>query len=407
MRYKVFYGGRGGGKSYTIASILLAKGMSKPLRVLCTRELQTSIADSVHRLLSDIISSNPHFAAHYEVLQNTIRAKNGTEFLFKGLKHNITEIKGMEGIDIVWCEESENISNRSWELLIPTIRKDGSEIWVIFNPRNPTDPTYERFVATRRDDAIVQKVGWQDNPWFPKVLAKEKDALRESDFEAYKHIWEGEFDTRHSGSIYAKLIDKARAQDRICPVPYKNGVPVITAWDLGKKHTTAIWFAQVVGLQPRIIDFYEASGEDLPHFAEVIKNKPYIYGGHYIPHDAKHDRLGMTGSIQSQLRTMGVDAKLIKMTSIKARIETARTLINECYIDDKKCADGLHSLMAYHYAYDDDKGRFKDKPHDDWSADASDAFGYMAQVLANGVGTKKRPAKYIPMPASSGSYMGN
>ena len=405
MRYKVMYGGRGGGKSYSVAIVLLLLGMKKKMRILCTRELQASINDSVHKLLADIILKNG-WDNHYEILQSTIRHRtNGTEFLFKGLKHNITEIKGMEGIDIVWCEESENISDRSWELLIPTIRKKGSEIWVVFNPKNPTDPTYQRFVAAGRDDTIAKKVGWRDNNWFPDVLRKEMEELKNSDEDAYRHIWEGEFDTRHSGSIYAKLVDKARQEERICPVPYKNGVTVYAAWDLGKRHTTAIVFAQIVGREVRVIDFYEASGEDLPHYVELVKSKPYSVVN-YLPHDAKHDRLGMSGSIKQQLTTMGLECKVLKMTSIQARIELARTLLNEAYIDDKKCKDMLHALMNYHYAYNEDLGRFKDKPVDDWSADAADAFGYMAQVLDKGVGQAK-PVKPLPMPSlNSGSYMG-
>ncbi len=408
MRYKIYYGGRGGGKSYSVALALLTMAMQGKIRVLCTRELQTSIADSVHRLLSDIILARG-WADNFFVGQKTIRCKQtGSEFLFKGLKHNITEIKGMEGIDYVWCEESENISDRSWELLIPTIRKSGSEIWVIFNPRNPTDPTYQRFVATKRDDAIVKKVSYRDNPWFPDVLRKEMETLRKADHDAYLHVWEGEFDTRHTGFIYAKLLDKARAAGRICPVPVKSGVPVYTAWDLGKKHTTAIWFGQVVGLQPRIIDFYEAGGEDLPHFAGIIKKKGYNYGGHYVPHDAKHDRLGMIGSIQSQLKTMGVAAKVLKMTSIKARIEMGRTLINECWFNNIPVVqDGLHALMNYHYAYDDDRAKFKDKPYDGWEADASDAFGYLAQVFVKpGIATKKRTKRIIKPFERQVGYMG-
>lgn len=405
-RYKVYYGGRGGGKSYAVALALLTLGMQRNIRVLCTRELQTSISASVHQLLADIINAYG-LQNNYTVLQTTIRGSNGTEFIFKGLKHNITEIKGMEGIDYVWCEESENISNRSWELLIPTIRKEGSEIWVVFNPRNPTDPTYERFVTNARDDSIIKKVSYRDNPWFPSVLDKERLALKESDYEAYLHIWEGEFDTRHTGSIYAKLLDKARADGRICPVPAKHGAPVVTAWDLGKKHTTAIWFAQVVGLQPRIIDFYEAGGEELDHYAEVVKSKPYKYEAHYLPHDAKHDRLGMVGSIQSQLKTMGIQSQILKMTSIRARIELARALIAEAWFDQDKCQDGIHALMQYHYEWVEDMGRFKDTPNQKhWSADASDAFGYLAQVLDRGVGVKK-PVKPIPLMHTGGnSYMG-
>ena len=146
-RYKVLYGGRGGAKSESIVRALLLIGAQKKTRILCARELQGSIQDSVHKLLADIIYSHPTLDAFYEVQKAAIIGKNGTEFLFKGLKHNITEVKSMAGVDICFVEEAEKVSDQSWEVLIPTIRKDGSEIWISFNPKNLTDPTYQRFVV--------------------------------------------------------------------------------------------------------------------------------------------------------------------------------------------------------------------------------------------------------------------
>lgn len=405
-RYKVYYGGRGGAKSYSIALALLIKGLSNKERILCTRELQASIGDSVHRLLSDIIQSTPLFYAHYNILKTTIKSKNGTEFLFKGLKHNITEIKGIEGITIVWCEESENISDHSWELLIPSIRKDGSEIWVAFNPKNPTDPTYKRFVAKKLPDTYVKKVSWRDNPYFPKVLFKEMEALRNEDEVAYRHIWEGEFDLRHSGLIFANLVDEAIKDARLCPVPYKSGLPVYTAWDLGRRDATVIWFWQIVGLQVRIIDYYANTGEDLVHYVEQIRSKPYKFGVHYLPHDAAHERLGAHGSIQKQLNSINFKTQVIKISSVASRIEAGRSLLKECYIDDEKCLDGIHALNNYHYEWDKNLQRFKDKPLHDWASDPADAFTYMAQAIDLSMNAQKSRRQIKPIPLATGSYMG-
>ena len=169
-------------------------------------------------------------------------------------------------------EEAEKVSNNSWEVLIPTIRKEGSEIIISFNPKNPTDPTYERFVARPDEDMLVRKVSWRDNPFFPDVLEKERLRLKSADPLAYNHIWEGEFDRRHFGGIYANYVEDARAQGRIEGAPYKHGIDVIAAWDLGRSDSTAIWFAQLVGLQPRIIGYYERSQEDLAHYANYVKS---------------------------------------------------------------------------------------------------------------------------------------
>jgi phage terminase large subunit len=190
-RYKIIHGGRGGAKSWSIGRVLVSLGAVRPLRILCGREYQTSIADSVHKLLGEQIV-NLGLLDCYDIQQARILGINGTEFLFKGMRHNIREIKSTEGIDIAWIEEAQVVSEESWEVLIPTIRKTNSEIWASFNPVEKTDPTYQRFIVNTPPDALVIKVGWQDNPWFPEVLRREKDYLKRVDYEAYMHIWEGE-----------------------------------------------------------------------------------------------------------------------------------------------------------------------------------------------------------------------
>jgi len=190
-RYKVFYGGRGSGKSWNIARILLLLAVQKKVRILCTREIQNSIKDSVHKLLKDQISEL-RLDRYYIVTRDEIRAVNGSEFIFKGLRHNIQEIKSTEGVDICWVEEAQSVSKESWDLLIPTIRKPGSEIWVSFNPHFTEDETYQRFVINTPPNAIVKKVNYYDNPFFPDVLKEEMEYLKRIDYNYYRHIWEGE-----------------------------------------------------------------------------------------------------------------------------------------------------------------------------------------------------------------------
>lgn len=190
-RHKVFYGGRGGAKSWAFARALLLKAAETPLRVLCAREFQVSIADSVHRLLSDQIDALglQHL---FTVQQNSITSACGSLFIFKGIRKNIREIKSLEGIDICWVEEAESVSKESWDILIPTIRKQGSEIWVSFNPGTPDDDTWKRFVLNPQPGAVVVKVGWEDNPWFPATLREEMEYCRRTNPDAYAHTWGGE-----------------------------------------------------------------------------------------------------------------------------------------------------------------------------------------------------------------------
>lgn len=378
-RFRVYYGGRGGAKSESVCRALLVIGAQKPIRVLCCREFQASIADSVHKLLSDIIRAHG-LDCHYTITQNTIRGKNGTEFIFKGLKHNANEIKSMAGIDYCFVEEAENVSNNSWELLIPTIRKDGSSITIVFNPKNPTDPTYQRFVSTKYDDALVKKVSWEDNPFFPDVLNKERLRLQKEDIEAYNHVWLGEFDTRRSGAVYAKQLSKAREDGRITKVPYDPACEVFTAWDLGFGDATSIWWLQYVGRELRWLDYYENSGEQLDHYARIVKDRPYNYvkHGHYLPHDGGHGNI-RGDSVSKQLQTLGLsNVVLQRETDINPGIELLRQTISYSVFDQEKCRDGIHALENYGYEWDNDRGIFKAKPRHDWSSHAADSARYAA-----------------------------
>ena len=191
-RYKVIHGGRGSGKSWAVARALVLQAASKPLRILCTREIQESIRDSVHRLLSDQIQALG-LGAHYEITQGEIRSRNGSLFVFSGLaQHTVESIKSFEGIDIAWCEEAQSISKRSWDVLLPTIRKVGSEVWMTLNPLLETDETYSRFVADPPRNAWVRRVNWRDNPWFPPVLEEERLETQRRDPDNYGNVWEGQ-----------------------------------------------------------------------------------------------------------------------------------------------------------------------------------------------------------------------
>jgi len=165
-RYKVAWGGRGSAKSWSIARALLIIAAQKTKRILCAREFQNSIQDSVHKLLSDQIEALG-LSDQYEIQKTTIIHRlTGSEFIFSGLRHNVDSLKSKEGIDIVWVEEAQMVSSFSWDKLIPTIRKEGSEIWISFNPELETDETYKRFVLNPPTESVVAKINWRDNPCF-------------------------------------------------------------------------------------------------------------------------------------------------------------------------------------------------------------------------------------------------
>ncbi len=200
-RYKIAYGGRGSAKSWTVARCLILNALKSKVRILCTRQLQTSIKDSVHKLLCDSINdlgSNEYF----NITRDAITCINGSEFIFKGLQNQTNEIKSMEGINFCWCEEAQSISEDSWQILIPTIRKEDSEIWITFNPDREEDATYQRFVKNTPPDSTIALINYYDNPWFPDVLRKEMEYCKEVDYGKYEHVWLGKTVIDTDAQIY-------------------------------------------------------------------------------------------------------------------------------------------------------------------------------------------------------------
>lgn len=204
-RYKVFYGGRGGAKSWGIARALVLIAASSKKRILCAREVQNTMRDSVHRLLKDQIEALG-LLPWFTITENSIRSSTGSEFIFKGLRFDVQGVKSTEGIDICWVEEAQTVSQTSWDVLIPTVRSDDSEVWISFNPHEDGDPTYQRFVANPPPDAVVVEINYDDNPWFPGVLRREMEYCRSVDFDAYMHIWRGKPRKISAAAIFADRV---------------------------------------------------------------------------------------------------------------------------------------------------------------------------------------------------------
>lgn len=379
-RYKTLYGGRGGAKSWGIARALLLQGTTKPLRVLCAREMQTSITQSVHKLLKDQIAAMG-LSGFYEVQNYVIKGMNGTEFTFHGLKHNIANIKSIEGVDVCWIEEAQTVSKSSWDTLIPTIRKAGSEIWISFNPSLEADETYQRFVVSPPTGAIVQKINWADNPWFPDVLRQEMEDLKIKDYDAYLNVWEGHCKQTLDGAIYADEVRAATTAGRFTKVPYDPSKPVHTYWDLGRADKTAIWFVQMVGFEFRVIDYYENQGKALGHYLKELQGRPYVYGDCWLPHDANNELLASEQTIAQQCRAFGFKVRVTPKTSVVNGINAARTVFATCWFDSEKCADGLQALRNYRYEVDPETQQYSTNPLHDWASHGADAFRYFAVSL--------------------------
>ena len=380
-RYKVLYGGRGGAKSWGIAKALLIIGLNRPIRVLCAREYQNSIKDSVHKLLSDQIVQMG-MTGHYEITQAAIRGSNGTEFSFIGLKNNINNIKSYEGCDVCWVEEAVTVSRLSWNVLIPTIRKEGSEIWISFNPELETDETYQRFVVNPPDDCVVQKINWSDNKWFPETLKLEKDSLLARDPIAYATVWEGVCRQTVDGAIFAREMQQAELDGRITRVTYDPVKPVHVVFDLGWADSTALWFVQFIGMETRLIRYIEDSQQTISHYLSLMQSYGYVYDTLWLPHDAQNKTLASNGrSIEQIVRNAGFKTRVIERTPIADSINAARTIFGNCWFDRENCADGLACLRHYRYDVDPDTGQFSRAPLHDQYSHGADAFRYIGLMV--------------------------
>ena len=380
-RYKVLYGGRGGAKSWGVARALLIKGAQAPLRVLCAREFQTSIKDSVHKLLCDQIEALG-LGSFYEITQTNIKGKNGSEFSFVGLKNNVANVKSYEGVDVCWVEEAQTTSRMSWNVLIPTIRKEKSEIWVTFNPELETDETYQRFVLNPPENCIVQKINWSDNPWFPETLKLEKDALKHRDAQAYNVVWEGLCRQTVDGAIFAREMQMAELDGRITKVNYDATKPVHAIFDLGWSDATAIWFLQFVGMETRLIRYIEGNQQTMSDYLAKMQTFGYMYDTLWLPHDAENKTLAANGrSIEEIVRNAGYKTKIIPRTPIMDSINAARTLFTNMWFDRENCHEGLQCLRHYRYDVDPDTKQFSKTPlHDNYSHGA-DAFRYIGLMV--------------------------
>lgn len=333
-RYKVARGGRGSGKSWGFARALLILGLQNVERVLCTREIQKSIKQSVHQLIRDQIQALglSHF---YEVLETEIRGQNGTRFFFAGLSDQTADsIKSFEGCTKVWVEEGQNTSKRSWDILIPTIRTAGSEIWVTYNPELDTDPTHVRFVMQPPEDCVSVIMNWRDNPWFPEVLEKERQDSLKRDPEGYKNIWEGECKPAVTGAIYYNEV--AAAESRICNVPYDPMLKVHVVFDLGWNDAMAISLVQVQSSEIRLLEYIEDSHKTLDYYSTMLKAKNLNWGNLYLPHDGRNKDFKTGKSAEEIMSALGWTVKITPSMSVEDGIRVTRMTFSRIYFDRSK-----------------------------------------------------------------------
>lgn len=397
-RFKSIRGGRDGGKSWGVARALLQKAASRKEFIVCARETMQSIKDSVHRLLEDQISAmgmENQFV--WPVEKNLIRHLwTGSEFVFRGLK-NPDALKSLEGATIAWIEEAQSVSADSWRKVKPTVRRDGSEIWLTWNPELETDPTWDSFVAHPPPGLIEIQMNYTDNPWASPVLQDEREQMRVEDPDEFQHVWLGQPRRQLKGAVYANEMRLAEEQGRIGKVEYAPGNPVYTGWDLGDSDMTAIWFIQPVMGQYRVIDYLEDSHKPLSHYLTQLEGKGYKYATDYFPWDASSRIL--IGSLEDTMRQRGRTVRVLPRMSREAGIDRVREMLGTCWFDRDRCADGLQRLRYYRYGLTNlidpatgNKTPTREPVHDD-NSHGADAFRSFAMGFRtpSKEAAKKRP----------------
>lgn len=398
-RYKGAHGGRGSGKSHFFAEQLVVRSVAQRTRAACIREVQNSLKDSVHQLLRDKIKKLG--VGHlFDTIAGEIRGPNDSLWVFRGMQdYNAETIKSLEDFDIAWVEEAQTLSQRSLTILRPTIRGEDSELWFSWNPRFKTDPVDRALRRNPPPNSTVIEVSWRDNPWFPKVLKEEMQHDRETSPEMAAHVWDGDYATVFEGAYYGKLLADSRHKGRIGHVSHDPAVPVWTAWDLGIGDSTAIWFAQMVGTEIHVIDFYENNGEPLDHYVRLLNDKPYNYEQDILPHDAKARELGTGKTRQETLESLGRDVKVLEAQSVDDGINAVRMALPRCWFDETACERGLDALKSYRAEFDEKHQTLKSRPVHDWASHAADAFRYLIEGIER---VEERPAHDRPAPVSHG-----
>jgi len=379
-RYKVLWGGRGAAKSWGIARALLVKAAEKPLRVLCAREVQKTITDSVYKLLVDQITVMG-LQNFFRVTEAQIRGINGSEFFFAGIRgQSVVNLKSYEGVDICWVEEAQVVTKRSWDVLIPTIRKESSEIWISFNPDLDTDETYVRFVQSPPKDSQVTFMSWRDNPWFPEVLKREKDYLQSRDELSYRNVWEGECRAAVDGAIYSQEVAKLTLDGRFRPVPYDPMLSVHTVWDLGWNDKMSIGLVQRMGSEVRIIDYIEDSHLTLADYIETLEQNTYRWGYDYLPHDGKAKDFRTGKSAEEILIRLGRKVVIVPKLDIEVGIKTTRLVFPRLYIDSDKAGRLMDCLKRYRRIIPTTTNEPSTPLHDEYSH-AADMLRYLSTVI--------------------------
>ena len=381
------HGGRGSGKTRTFAKMSAVRALmwasaGRKGIILCGRQFMNSLDESSLEEVKAAIQSEPLLLPHFEIGEKFIRTRDGNvEYKFAGLDRNISSVKSKSRILLCWVDEAEPVTENAWQVLIPTLREEDSELWVTWNPEREDSATHKRFRLTENPRYKVVQLNYRDNPWFPALLdrTRQNDALERPD--QYAHVWEGDFKSIAEGAYYAAAITKAREERRIGRLEADPLMTLRAIWDIGgtgaKADACSIWIVQYVGREIRWLDYYEQKGQPLATHVNWLRERGYEKAFCILPHDGASNDKVHDVSYESALRAAGFEVSVIPNQGKGAamqRVQAARKLFPSMWFNEDRCGAGIKAIGWYHPKIDAARG-IDLGPHHDWASHGADAFG--------------------------------
>jgi phage terminase large subunit len=411
------YGGRGSAKTRTFAKMTAVRALmwdqaGRQGIILCARQFMNSLDDSSLEEVKAAIQSEEWLLPHFEIGEKYIRTRSGRiSYTFAGLDRNIASVKSKARILLCWVDEAEPVTEQAWQILIPTLREEDSELFVTWNPERKTSATHKRFREAKDPRVKVIEMNWRDNPWFPQILERKrlKDKIERPD--SYEHIWEGDFVSVVEGAYYARLLADAKREGRIGHVARDPLMTLRAFWDIGgtgaKADATSIWIAQFVGREVRVLDYYEAVGQPLASHIEWLRERGYSKALCHLPHDGATKDKVHDVSFQSALEAAGFEVEVVPNQGAGAarmRIESTRRLFPSIWFNETTTGPGRDALGWYHEKRDEERLIGLGPAHD-WASHGADAFGLMAVVYEPPVVAPARRRAYGERGGSSSGWM--
>ena len=403
-------GGRGSAKTRSFAKMIAAQGVrfgqaGVKGQLLCARQYMNSLDDSSLEEVKRAIEDEPFLSAYYEVGEKYVRSRDGNIwFSFAGLDRSIASIKSKGRILICWVDEAEPVTDNAWSILIPTLREENedwnAELWVTWNPARKNAAVESRFANST--DPLVKGcvLNWRDNPRFPAKLERDRQRDLSDRPEQYDHIWEGGFKEIMVGAYFAKHLARCKEEGRIGHVMRDELMTLRAYWDIGgtgaKADACAIWIAQFIGTEIRVLDYYEQVGQPLASHVQWLRDAGYAKAQNVLPHDgANHDKV-FNVTYESELKKAGFEVKVVPNMGAGAamqRIEAVRRIFPSVYFNKDTTEPGREALGYYHEKRDEQRNIGLGPSHD-WSSHGADAFGLLAvDYLNTDRGPKKKPVR--------------